>query len=219
MTRGQAFRIQSRYYFNNYYGPFTAVIPSVGGAAFSNLTSQFSFHLQNTTAGNVTVTLNLLTLRRRPAGQTPIVGVPPLLLRGALVTTNLTYSYSNLTTGAPASWTLAPEGASGSDIVVVLGLNRYAMNASPGSLYAGILKFTDSTGYTEVDAPVSAVVANYTGLWVGSASVSQVANYLKIYQSDANNTPLVGTNGAFVVTGTNPAWGRCHPRSVAPDCP
>ena len=115
------------------------------------------------------------------------MGVPPLLLRGALVTSNLTYSYSNLTTGAPASWTLAPQGSSGSDIVVVLGLNRYAMNASPGSLYAGILKFTDSTGYTEVDAPVSAVVANYAGLWVGSATVSQVANYLKIYQTDANN--------------------------------
>ena len=207
VTRGQAFWIQSGSYFNNYYGPFTAVIPSVGGVAFSNLTSQFSFHLQNTTAGKVTVTLNLLTSETPPSGQTLIVGVPPLLLRGALVTTNLTYSYSNLTTGTPASWTLAPQGSSGSDIVVVLGLNRYAMTASPGSLYAGILKFTDSTGYTEVDAPVSAVVANYTGLWVGSASVSQVANYLKIYQTDANNTPVVGTNGAYVVTGTNTSLG------------
>ena len=207
VTRGQAFWIQSGSYFNNYYGPFTAVIPSVGGVAFTNSTSQFSFHLQNRTAGNVTVTLNLLPSETPPAGQTPIVGVPPLLLRGALVTTNLTYSYSNLTTSAPASWTLAPQGASGSDIVVVLGLNRYAMTASPGSLYAGILKFTDSTGYTEVDAPVSAVVADYTGLWVGSATVSQVANYLKIYQTDANNTPVVGTNGAYVVTGTNTSLG------------
>jgi hypothetical protein len=207
VTRGQAFWIQSGSYFNNYYGPFTAVIPSVGGVAFTNSTSQFSFHLQNRTAGNVTVTLNLLPSETPPAGQTPIVGVPPLLLRGALVTTNLTYSYSNLTTGASASWTLAPQGSSGSDIVVVLGLNRYAMTASPGSLYAGILKFTDSTGYTEVDAPVSAVVADYTGLWVGSATVSQVANYLKIYQTDANNAPLVGTNGAYVVTGTNTSLG------------
>jgi hypothetical protein len=207
VTRGQAFWIQSPSYYNNYYGPFTAVIPSVGGVAFSNLTSQFSFHLQNPTAGNVTVTLNLVPSDPPPSGQTSIVGVPPLLLRGALITTNLTYTYTNLTVGAPVSWTLTPQGTTGSDIVVVLGLNRYAMTASPGSLYAGILKFTDSFGLTEVDAPVSAVVANYTGLWVGSASVSQVANYLKIYQTDANNNPVVGTNGAYIVTGTNTSLG------------
>jgi len=206
-TRGQAFWIQSPSYFNNYYGPFTAVIPSVGGVAFSNLTSQFSFHLQNPTSGKVTVTLNLLPSETPPAGQTPIVGVPPLLVRGALVTTNLTYGYTNLTTGNSVSWTLTPHGTTGSDIVVVLGLNRYALTASPGSTYAGILKLTDSFGYTEVDAPVSAQVASYTGLWVGSAQVSQVANYLKIYQTDLNNNPVVGSNGAYVVTGTNTSLG------------
>jgi hypothetical protein len=58
-----------------------------------------------------------------------------------------------------------------------------------------------------VDAPVSAVVANYTGLWAGSASVSQVANYLKIYQTDASNNPVVGANGAYIVTGTNTSLG------------
>jgi len=124
-----------------------------------------------------------------------------------LVTSNLSYNYTNLNVGTPISWTLAPQGAPGSDIVVVLGLNRYNMLASPGSLYAGILKFTDSFGYTEVDAPVSAVVADYRGLWVGGASVGQVANYLKIYQSDANNHPVVGTNGAFIVTGINTNLG------------
>jgi hypothetical protein len=34
-----------------------------------------------------------------------------------------------------------------------------------------------------------------------------VANYLKIYQTDANNNPLVGTNGAYVVTGINTNLG------------
>jgi hypothetical protein len=207
VTRGQAFWIQSSGYYNNYYGPFTALIPSVGGVAFSNTTSQFSFHLQNPTAQNVTVTLNLEPSETPPSGQTPITGVPPLMVRGALVTSNLTYSYSNLNVGTPMSWTLSPSGTVGSDIVVVLGLNRYNMPAAAGSLYAGILKFTDSLGYTEVDAPVSAVVANYQGLWVGGASVSQVANYLKIYESDANNQPVVGTNGAYIVTGINTNLG------------
>jgi hypothetical protein len=207
VTRGQAFWIQSGTYFNNYYGPFTAVIPSVGGVAFSNLTSQFSFHLQNQTAGNVTVTLKLLASQTPPVGQTPIVGVPPLLVQGAFNATNLTYSYTTLAPGTPASWTLSPQGMTGSDIVVVLGLNRYVMTNGPGSTYAGILEFTDSFGYTAVDAPVSAQVANYTGLWVGSASVSQVANYLKIYQMDANNQPVVGTNGAYIITSINTNLG------------
>jgi len=207
VNRGQAFWIQSGSYFNNYYGPFTAVIPSVGGVAFSNLTSQFSFHLQNPTAFSQTVTLNLVASDPPPAGQPPIVGLPQLLVRGALNTTNLTYTYTNLAAGTPISWTLTPQGTTGSDIVVVLGLNRYTMTNSAGSLYAGILKFTDSLGLTEIDAPVTAQVASYTGLWVGSASVSQVANYLKIYQMDANNSPVVGTNGAYIVTGVNTNLG------------
>jgi hypothetical protein len=200
VTRGQAFWIQSPSYQNNYFGPFTAVISSTGGVAFSNATSQFSFHLQNTTAGNVTVTLKLQASETPPLGQTPIVAVPPLMVRGTLNTINLTYNYTNLPVGTSISWTLAPQGTTGSDIVVVLGLNRYSMNASPGSLYAGILKFTDSFGYTEVDAPVSAQVSTYTGLWMGSASVNQVGQYLKTYQMTSNNTPAIGSNGAYIVT-------------------
>ena len=207
VTRGQAFWTESPNYLNNYFGPFTAVIPSVGGVAFSNLTSQFSFHLQNPTATSVTVTLNLLQSDPPPSGQTPIVDVPPLMVRGTLTTSNLTYNYTNLAPGGSISWTLSPQGTPGSDFLVVLGLNRYAMTATPGSLYAGILRFTDSFGFTQVDAPVSAVVANYAGLWVGGATVSQVANYLKTYQMDANKQPIVGTNGAYIVTGINTNLG------------
>src|SRR5205823_1233041 len=78
---------------------------------------------------------------------------------------------------------------------------------SPAGLYAGILKFTDSLNFTEVDVPVSAQPTSYGGLWVGAASVSQVANYLKIYQRDANNNPVLGTNGAYQVTGVNTNLG------------
>jgi len=57
-----------------------------------------------------------------------------------------------------------------------------------------------------VDAPVSAEVNTYTGLWVGSASVSQVANYLKYYQM-SNNAPAIGPNGAYIVTNINTSLG------------
>lgn len=206
VKRGQAFWIRSGSYFNTYFGPFQVGLGS-GGVAFGDSSSQTSFHLVNTTPSTVTVQLQLLPSETPPAGQMPVLGLPPLVVRGALNPTNLTYSAFNLTASSSLSWTLAPQGQPGSDIVINLGVNRVALTGNPGDLYAGILKFTDSYGFTEVDVPVSAEPANYAGLWVGAASVSQVANYLKIYERDADNNPVVGTNGAYVVTGVNTNLG------------
>jgi hypothetical protein len=206
VTRGTAFWISSPGYYNNYFGPFQVALPGTG-VVFGDSTSQNSFHLRNTTPSTVTVQLRLLPSESPPAGQPLIADVPPLVVRGALNSSNLTYSASNLTTSSVLSWTLAPQGQNGSDIVINLGLNRANLNGSPGTFYAGILKFTDSANFTEVDIPVSARTASYSGLWVGSASVLQVANYLKIYQRDQNNNPVLGTNGAYVVTGVNTNLG------------
>lgn len=121
--------------------------------------------------------------------------------------TNLTYSYASLGVGATQSWVLPPTGQPGSDLQVVLGLNRYAMPGAPGALYAGILQFSDSFGFSELDVAVSARTASTAGLWVGEAQVSQVANYLKIYQRNQNNQPVVSSNGAYVVSGINTNLG------------
>jgi len=42
---------------------------------------------------------------------------------------------------------------------------------------------------------------------VGGASLSEVDSYLKIYQRDTNGSPVIGTNNAYVVTGTNTSPG------------
>lgn len=210
VTRGQAVWIRSGNQgalYNNYFGPFQVVLTGSGGVAFGDSSGQSSFRLINVTASNVTVNLRLLASETPPPGQSPILAVPPLLVRGALNTTNLTYGLTNLPAGGMQTWTLAPSGKSGSDVEVVLGVNRYSMNSSPGTLYAGILQLTDSFGFTEVDVPVSAQTASTAGLWVGSASVTQVGNYLKIYQRDVNNVPVVSRNGAYVVTGVNTNLG------------
>lgn len=91
--------------------------------------------------------------------------------------------------------------------MVVLGLNRYAIVNQPGDVLGGILQFTDSFGFSEVDVPVSAQVASLAGLWVGNASVNQVANYLKIYQTDSSGNPIISSNGNYVVTGINTNLG------------
>lgn len=207
VTRGQAVWIRTGTVFNNYFGPFSVSLQSAGGVNFGDSVSQFSFQLSNNSDTNVTVSLQLTASETPPAGQTPIVRTPPLLVEGVLNTTNLTYTYSNLPPGQVYSWTLPPAGQNGSDIKVVLGLNRTLMFASPGSLYAGILRFTDSFNFTEVDAPVSAVASSTAGLWVGSASVSQVANYLKNYLVDSNNLPVVSSNGNYIITSINTNFG------------
>ena len=152
VTRGQAFWINSGGAYNNYFGPFKVVINPTG-IAFGDSTSTAPFHLQNTTASSVTVRLTLLPSESPPAGQTPIAGVPPLLVRGVMSSSNLTFSASNLTTTSSVSWTLTPQGQPGSDIIITLGLNRTVFTSNPSTLYAGILKFTDSFNYTEIDVP------------------------------------------------------------------
>ena len=207
VTRGQAVWIRSGTLFNNYFGPFTVALQTAGGVSFGDSVSQYSFHLRNTCSSNVTVSLRLRGSEIPPAGQTPIVALPPLLVRGALNTTNLTYSYTNLPPFSTYTWTLAPMGQNGSDVVVDLGLNRYQMVNTPGALFAGRLQFTDSFGFTEVDIPVSAVQSSTAGLWVGNASVTQVRNYLKNYLMDTNNNLVVSSNGNYVVTSINTNLG------------
>ncbi len=52
------------------------------------------------------------------------------------------------------------------------------MQGSAGSLYAGILRFTDDQGQLQVDIPVSAMKESRVGLWVGKALVDQVQHNL-----------------------------------------
>ncbi|NOS71206.1 MAG: hypothetical protein HOP33_14900 [Verrucomicrobia bacterium] len=200
VTRGQAFWVRSGTVFNRYFGPFEVVQSGDNGVDFQETSSSSTFRLRNLTAGPLTVTLRLGTSETSPPGQSNIVAVPPLLLRGNLNLTNLTYSYTNLPVNSPRAWTLAARDLPGSEVEVVLGLNRTAITNAPGSLLAGILSFTDSLGFTLVQVPVSATAASRAGLWVGAASVTQVSQYLKSYARDATNNLVITTNGNYVVT-------------------
>jgi hypothetical protein len=55
------------------------------------------------------------------------------------------------------------------------------LGGAPGDLFAGILQFTDSLHHTEVNAAVSARADSHAGLWVGTALVTNVNEYLKSY--------------------------------------
>jgi hypothetical protein len=213
VTRGQAFWVSATNVNNSYYGPFQISLLNPAGINFGPSSSQTTFHLQNVTANTLTVTVRLLASETPPTGQTNIAGPPPLLVEGAEDATSLTYAYTALATNNSAggtntfSWTLAPAGQSGSDVSVVLGVNRFALTGAAGRLYAGILQFTDSLGFSEINVPVSTESVTTAGLWVGSASITQVGSYLKSYATNADGSLQVSASGAYVVTGVNTNLG------------
>ena len=187
--------------------PSRSVLASASGVEFGASLSTSSFRLRNLTASNLTVTLRLLASEAPPAGQSNIAGLPPLLARGSLNTTNLTYGYSNLTVSSSCVWTLAGQGLPGSEVEVVLGLNRASLTNNAGDQLAGLLRLTDSLGFSQVDVPVTATVGSTAGLWVGGAVVTQVGEYLKTYQRDTNGNPVVQTNGTYLVSDVNTNLG------------
>jgi len=213
VTRGQAFWVSATNVNNSYFGPFQVSLLNPAGINFGGSSSQTTFHLQNVTANPLTVTVRLLASETPPYGQTNITGPPPLLVEGAQNMTNLTYTYTALGTNNSAnttntySWTLAPAGQPGSEVPVVLGVNRFALTGAGGRFYAGILQFTDSLGFSEVDVPVSAQSQTTAGLWVGTASITQVGSYLKSYAINSDGSLLMSSNGAYVVTGVNTNLG------------
>lgn len=193
VNRGQAYWIRSGTVFNRYFAPFELEMSGASGVHFGENLNASSFRLRNLTASNLTVTLSLIASEAPPAGQTNIVGVPPLQLRGALDKATLAYAYTNVPVGEDRSITLAPQGQVGSDVEVVLGLNRSEMPWAEGSLAAAVLQLRDSLGFSRVDLPVSAKVASTAGLWVGDAEVSNVASYLPaVARSAATAVPVDG---------------------------
>ena len=207
VKRGQAYWIRSGTTYNRYFAPFELALSSAHGVSYGDTLNAASFRLRNLTANNLTVTLRLVASETPPAGQTNIAGTPPLVVRGVLNTTNLTYAYSNLAFGGTHTWTLPASGLSGSDVEIVLGLDRVAMAGGVGDLFAGVLRLTDSLGHAQVDVPVSATAGSSAGLWVGAASVSQVGQYLKTYSRDGANQPVLDTNGQYVVASLNTNLG------------
>jgi hypothetical protein len=205
VRRGEAMWIRSGDLYNKYYGPFEVVLQSAAGVKFGDSTSQYELRLRNQSSATMTVTALLAPSESAPAGQPAVAQTPPLLLRGTMNPTNLTYGFARFADG-PQQWTLQPKGKVGSEVNVVLGINRSQMVGNPGDIHAAILRFTDSLGFCQVDVPVSATVASSAGLWVGSAAVDQVRHYLKSYAQQSDGR-LITVNGAYVSVSTNTSLG------------
>ena len=214
VERGQAFWMCKTNFYNTYFGPFEVDLNGAQGLFYGDSLSVRSVRLRNFTTNNLTVSVVLNESQTPPEGQTNIVGVPPMLIRGSLNPDDMTHVATPLMTDYPISWTLNPKGTAGSEVEVVFGVDRSAMWGLSGDLQAGVLSFTDSLGFTKVDLPVSANLSTSAGLWVGNAVITQVGEYLKQYAKDGNNELLTETDpaspnfGAYIVTGTNTTLGN-----------
>jgi hypothetical protein len=199
VKRGEAYWIRAGEIYNRYYGPFE--ISSAGaGAAYGASLSSVSFRVRNLTASPLTVSLTLRASETPPTGEAAIAGVPPLIVRGSINPSTLTYPYTRLTVNTPKTVNLAPAGELGAEGEIVLGLDRSTMGGTPGDQFAGVLQFTDSLGQIRTDMAVSATTASAAGLWVGTAAVTGVGQYLVNYQKDTANNLVLDSSGKYVVS-------------------
>jgi hypothetical protein len=192
-TRGQAYWIRAKDIYNRYYAPFELDLQSEAGVGFGSMGSTYRIRLKNNTDAELVVTLADLDSEVAPAGEAAIVGTPEVLVRGDLDLDTLRHGFSRLS-AADSSWTLAAQGTEGSEIEIVLGLDRADMSGSEGDLFGGILRFTDSLGYSQYDLPVSATKSGFAGLWVGEALVTQVRNNLSFFDRTGEEAVLTRTD-------------------------
>ena len=220
-SRGEAVWMRVAAGYNRYFGPFEVSLSGNRSIQFGKSGTQASFRIRNQSKSTNVITLKMLPSEAAPSGQTAVVGLPPLILRGELDQSTLKYTGIPLSTNQVSTnidddgeeaitWTLPPQGRPGSDVQVVLGLARDSMPGQAGDLSACVLRLTDSAGLLQVDLGVGAVKAANSGLWVGEALVTQVVQYLKNYERDPVGNPVVRlteADGAFSVLVTNEVVG------------
>lgn len=200
LRRGEAYWLRAGDTYTHYFGPVEVGLQDAGGVNFGSRAGEHRVRLRNRSDRPISVRMDLLASEASPAGQTPVSGLPSLLLRGELDPTNLTFPHVALTLTNSGSWDLAAAGQTGSEQEVVFGLDRYAMGGSPGDIFAGVLRFTDSLGLSQVDIPVSAEAGSWSGLWIGDAHISGVRHHLANYEHATNGATVVGTDGRPVVS-------------------
>lgn len=180
VNRGEAFWVQGpASYYNTWYGSIgVSCSHGLEGIDYGTGLGEAQIELVNKSQEKITVSLSL-------SASVDLTGIrenePELLVRGNLNTNvlnapGLDYNYTRLKVDGDS---YSVEIAGNSTITVVLGLDRVAMTAEPGSQYAALLDI--KTGKHQEEVGVSATVGSTAGLWVGDAKVHSIVPYAKTY--------------------------------------
>ncbi len=209
--RGEAFWVRAGD-SARYYGPVEFEVQNLKGLHFGDQLSRYRVTLRNVASQYVTVQGQLVDSEPPPPGQESILGVPTLLIRGALNPTSGVFAAESLGTGATKSWNLAPRDQPGSEVSLVLGIHWAQLAGSPGALNGAVLRLSDDLGHVQFDLPVTARVPDASGLWVGEATVSQVQQELKSFRKASNQ----GTVKARVTGDVSLVWVKRLPEARTP---
>lgn len=152
----------------NFNAPLEVSLSSGNAIDFGRNGSIITARLYNRSSSICTVAIAPVASAAAPASQETIAAPVPITQR--------TFD------AATASWveTILPEAgitqviAPGATVELSFGISRSSMTAEAGSLYASLLRLTDSANLTEMLLPVRARASSFAGLWVGDARVSAV---------------------------------------------
>lgn len=151
----------------NFNAPLEVSLSSGAALDFGRNGSVITARFYNRSSSITTVAIAPVSSVAAPLGQETIAAAVPVTYRvlsssGAWVETLI--SSAGITQVIPPA----------SSVEVSFGIARSSMTASAGSLYASLLRITDSSNLTDMYLPVRARASSYAGLWIGDASVSAV---------------------------------------------
>ena len=151
----------------SFYAPLEISLTNSDGLHFGRTGALITLRVRNRTNAPITLTLTPTPSVAAPPGQTQIVGPVPLTRRtfdsatSSHTTTALTTAFNQV---------VGPQAT----VELEFGVERAAMTAPSGSLYASFLRVTDSGNLADVFLPASALVPTLAGLWVGDVAVDRV---------------------------------------------
>ena len=167
---------------SDFYAPLEITPSNLAGLVYGRNGSQVTVRVRNRSSATVTLTVTPTASATAPVGQDQWTAAVPLTRR---TFNSVTSSYEFTAVSAPFTVVLAPQAAS----EMVFGVDRAAITGPANSLYASLLRFTESSNLMEVLLPVSARVTSLAGLWVGDVAVTNVESKAVGFTGTATKSP------------------------------
>jgi hypothetical protein len=166
---------------SDFSGPLSYEMASSDGLAFGRSLTMLTLGIKNRTTASLTCNFALESSATSPSGQPAITGPVALNIRRLNADgTSTPVGAANQTVTIPAN------GITNVDFIV----DRSGMAASSSTLYASILRIRDTSGFTDVQIPVTAQPADRAGLWFCQVKVDVVNSTVDNSTATAQTFPL-----------------------------
>ena len=166
---------------SDFSGPLSYEMASSDGLAYGRALTMLTLGIKNRTTASLTCSFSLDSSAAAPSGQPAITGPVALNIRRLNADgTSTTVSAANQTVTIPAN------GMTNVDFLV----DRSGMSATSSALYASILRVRDTSGFTDVQIPVTAQPADRAGLWFCQVEVNGVTSTVDSSTATAQSFPL-----------------------------